>query len=135
MGGEKEILQEEPDFVVTRLPNIHFLICVTGKVINKEYEKKLKRFLFRIETPPQFTETPTLSITRIILQFGMLKKLHRKYRKILYNGNNVRVGGVIGNIIVTEDENGIEFQRYFIDVMTVEEAEIEIPTIPESPEL
>lgn len=135
MEEEKEISQEEPGILIAHSPNVHFLICITGKIINKEYERKIKRFLFRVITTQEFVENSTHSVERIIFQFGILKKLHRKYRKILYNGNHVSVGGVIKTIVAGEDENGMAFQQYFIDVMAVSEAKAEMPNIPESPEI
>jgi hypothetical protein len=133
--GENKELQEIPEVDLIHLSNIHFIMQITGKVTNKEYVKSLKRILFRIETPPEFINEPTLSIKRVIFQFGMVKKLYRKYKKILYDGNNVSVGGVIGSIVTTENQEGIECRQYFIDALTVEEARIEIPKIPQLEEV
>jgi hypothetical protein len=111
--------------------NVYLGIKITGKVIAKKYERKIKRILFRIETPMEFTGDENLSIKRVIFQFGMLKKLYRKYKKILYEGNNVSVFGFVLSILVGKTESGEEINQYIIDAQLIEEVKIALPTIPE----
>jgi CTP-dependent riboflavin kinase len=122
---------ENPDNDVIHVHRIHFIINVTGRVVNKEYNKKLKRILFRLETEPDFTEGVTLSMKKVIFQFGLLKKLYRKYRKILYEGNNVSVIGFLVAMGMGESNDGVRLEEYVIDAQSIEEAKVEIPTIPE----
>jgi hypothetical protein len=113
------------------LQNVYIGINVTGKVIRKEYVKKIKRILFRIESPPEFTNEETLSVKRIVFQFALIKKLYRKYKKILYEGNNLSVFGFVRLIATGKTLTGEEIHEYFIDAQSIEEVHISIPTIPE----
>jgi DNA/RNA endonuclease YhcR with UshA esterase domain len=82
--------------LVGYVPNIHIMISIRGKVVEKDYIKEIKYFVFRIQTDKEFTITENnTTINQMIFQFVISKKLHRKYRRIICNGNYIEIVGVL----------------------------------------
>jgi hypothetical protein len=91
-------------------------LVISGKILNKRYNKEMKAFLFDIETPKIFVDKPVLSTQQIIFKFAIEKKFHRKLRKVIYDGNNVSVMGHLRNILI-RDEDGVNIDRLFLVVV------------------
>jgi hypothetical protein len=67
---------------------------------------------------------------QIIFQFVISKKLHRKYRKIIYNGNYINVTGIVRrhDIIFGEDKLP---DRFVIETQTASEYKEKDTIIPD----
>jgi hypothetical protein len=115
-----ETVNKEDEAVETRQPielyNASVFVCVVGEIINKQYNKEMKAFIFDIETPTEFVEKPVLMTKKIIFKFALYKRLHRKLRKVIYNGNGASVFGKLQRIIIA-DEGGVQTERHFLYVI------------------
>jgi hypothetical protein len=109
--------------ILSEIPNQFFHVEVSGTVLNKVYDKGRKGFLFDFETETVFIEEPVLTSKKIIFKFLISKKLHRKYRKVIYNGNHIAVLAQLRNI-TSANEDGTEVERHYLVVMDAKEISV-----------
>jgi hypothetical protein len=133
-NGDGNTLQEEMRGGV--FPNIHILVALRGKVIGKEYLKHIKCFSFRLQTDKEFivnANGDNVSTNYMIFQFIITKKLHRKFRRIIYNDNYIEV---YGRVRQHEFLLGHDAARdwYIIETHSACECPKEVPRIPEFPQ-
>jgi hypothetical protein len=114
---KKEDLDENE---VRILHGLHIFIEITGTIIEKRYDKRLKAFIFKVEKDPVFEDSSMITIKKIIYLFGINKKIHRKYRKIIYEGNQVVALGLVRAIFGNESEKGLEPEEYIIDTVYIQ---------------
>jgi hypothetical protein len=105
---------------VSILYGLHIFIEVVGTIIGKRYDKRLKAFIFRVEKNPVFEVSSTIATKKIIYVFGINKKIHRKYRKIIYEGNQVIALGIVRAIFGDESEKGLEPEEYIINTIYIQ---------------
>jgi hypothetical protein len=114
------------------IPNVHVLVSIRGKVIEKDYIRDIKHFIFRVQTDKEFEITNNNVRTQILVfHFVISKKLHRKYRKIIYNGNYIEITGILRQHDMFFGKNEIH-DRFVIETHAAREyPRDEIPKFPD----
>jgi hypothetical protein len=119
--------------VAELIPNMHIIILVHGKVIDKQYIKKAKCFAFRIQTDKEFDiDFNNKRTEQIFYQFIISKKMHRKYRNVICDGNYIEVYGLLRQHDIYMDKENIS-NRLVLEVQSALECQRE--TIPDGPDV
>jgi hypothetical protein len=110
-------------------------VGIKGKVIDKVYVKRAKCFVFRIKTEKEFDikESGNAITEEMIFQLLISKKLHRKYRKIIYNGNELEVFGALREHDVAMIGKNLLKENFIIEVHRVREYKEQLPDLSKMP--
>jgi hypothetical protein len=117
---EKVEENTSPSYEILEIHGAIVHVDAAGIVLNKIYDKARKGFIFDFETPLKFIPEPVLSTKKIILKFLISKKLHRKYRRIIYNGNYINVLGQLRTSLL-DNENGTLVEKHYLIVLAASE--------------
>jgi hypothetical protein len=110
------------DILIPDNLHVSIFVNVSGIIINKVYNKSMKAFIFSIETPKVFVDGTTLSTKRIIYKFAIFKKMYRKFKKIIYDGNFVDIIGLFHAFTINKDREGEgEVEHHYLFVVDMKE--------------
>jgi hypothetical protein len=122
--------------------NYHYLISLRGKVADKKYFRKIKHFVFRLQTNNELVvdKDNNVKASRMVFRFAVSKKLHRKYRKIIYDGNYIAASGILRRYDAS-DYPEILKEHFLIELQEANEykedvsGKIEVPEMQELAEI